>query len=367
MPKYKATKKENGKYKIERVPVFKLGNTRGFEYSVGWGKQMLQVMGSRAKAGYYPPIIIGHVDAWIQGEQPANGFMSNFSLGSTSEDPTSLSGTVYCDFDDVPEATMELIRDMKYPYRSIEVRNTSFEITAVALLGSSEPHFKFPRLEITGFSAGDQADTFGYMGDADLLMPIETEDGTVIGKNKGFVREIVDGIRDLFRKDEAPRFGGDEDKSVVEDDMDREKFKEQFGFYPEEISGLQAKAAETDKYKAQVDELQGELVKLKAAEFDKYCQEHGVAPASTSRFQALISGSADPDKAREEFKAIIKEGFKAPLGETSQHADKPNSVDGTDAEALHSAVTAYAAEHKLSYQDALEKVLAGLDKKGGAQ
>ena len=169
--KYKAEKKDNGKYKILNVPVFKLGFTRGMEYNYAWGARMLDVMQSRARNGYRAPLIIGHNEyLGLRAEGQAVGFLDNFRIeDAPSADPDGMTGTIVCDLDDVQPDVFEMIRDMRYPSRSVEVHFESAEISALALLGSNEPYFKFPQLQVEGFSAKDGAQAYIWT-DEDGLM-----------------------------------------------------------------------------------------------------------------------------------------------------------------------------------------------------
>ena len=94
--KYKADKKDNGKYRILGVPIFKLGNSRGNEYNYAWGMRLLDVMQSRARNGYRPPLIIGHNEyLGLREEGQAVGFLGNFRIeDAPGDDPDGLVGTV---------------------------------------------------------------------------------------------------------------------------------------------------------------------------------------------------------------------------------------------------------------------------------
>ena len=150
--------KNGDKYDILQVPVFRLGTVRDYPYDAEWGQRMLSKMAKRAAAGYLPPVIVGHGGQINWGEEkPAVGFMKNFRI-EPGFDPEGNDGTVYCDLCEIAAETMQEIKEMKYPYRSVELWNDAAEISAVALLGASEPYFKFPRLEVENFSREGKAE-----------------------------------------------------------------------------------------------------------------------------------------------------------------------------------------------------------------
>lgn len=353
--KYKVTKKDNGKCKVEKVPIFQLGEIRGLKYDQEWGERLKATMKKRASSSYFPPIILGHGGGFVN-EKPAVGFLSNFQIEGK---------TVYADFDDLSEATVEYeIGQLKYPYRSVEVRHDEAEITAVALLGATEPYFKFPRLEI--YSAAGQGETYNFE-DTDEGISLMAEAG---GKNA--FAQVVEDLKQWFESkfskapEDTPPEGRDkkpENNKPKGGEMDREEYKAKFGMYPEEAA---EKARQFDGAQKELEKLQAEKKESAKKQFSAQLQSSGVAPAAIELMQAHVDSTEDPEKATEIFGKIVelaKDGkLIVPLNESGKHAEKEFAADPNDLDELYNAVEEFAEKNNCSFDEAEKKVLALIDK-----
>jgi len=122
------------------VPVFALGEHRGFRYDDAWARRALEVFHRlKRKYGYLPPVIIGHTSD-TENEKPAVGFMDGLRIAGNHlvADLVGLTREVY-----------DQIRAGRWPYRSIEVISRAAQITALALLGGTPPYMKTPPLRFS--------------------------------------------------------------------------------------------------------------------------------------------------------------------------------------------------------------------------
>jgi len=122
------------------VPVFALGEHRGFRYDDAWARRALEVFHRlKRKYGYLPPVIIGHTSD-SEAEKPAVGFMDGLRIvrNHLVADLVGLTREVY-----------DQIRAGRWPYRSIEVISRAAQITALALLGGTPPYMKTPPLRFS--------------------------------------------------------------------------------------------------------------------------------------------------------------------------------------------------------------------------
>lgn len=125
---------------IHGVPIFALGEHRGFRYDDAWARRAVEAFRRlKRQHGYLPPVIIGHTSD-AETEKPAVGFMDGLRIAGNHlvADLTGLSREVY-----------EQIRAGRWPYRSIEVMSRAAQITALALLGGTPPYMKSPPLRFS--------------------------------------------------------------------------------------------------------------------------------------------------------------------------------------------------------------------------
>jgi len=126
----------DGTHSITGVPIFKLDEEkRGFYYGQDWGDRAVAAFDDITKDGYLPPLIRGH--NWYGEERPAEGFIQNLKRDES---------TLTADFVKIPADLFAEMEDRKWPYRSVEIDQSSAELMAVALLGSNAPYDKLPLL-----------------------------------------------------------------------------------------------------------------------------------------------------------------------------------------------------------------------------
>lgn len=404
MPQYKVTRQENGKYKIEQVPIFGLGMIRDFPYNGEWAARLVERMQELKRNDYYAPLIFGHNSMWSETEEkPAEGFLDNIraELGvepSEAQPPKDIYvGTIYADLIDIGEEPMKEIADLKYPYRSIEVRNETAEITALALLGGTEPHWKFPRLKVEGFKANPEADggkavlVFKAVLDANgktewipscAGMTAEPGSGDITQGKKTFKQRVTAWLERLLAEEDddfdeykehnaaLPKPGSknepageQEDKTGMGGNMpktltkeEREQFKQEYGAYPEEIKSLQEKAEQADTFRAQA-------AKAESDKFAADLQTARVSPAAMTLIGDLC-GYAAGDKLGE-LRGKVKELVQlardnkliVPDDDTTRKPEGSGVVDFSDDKAVDAAVRAEMKnDPKLSYGAALEIV-----------
>lgn len=127
----------DGTYIIRNVPIFELGNHRGFDYDESWARRALQSFARhKSERGYLPPVILGHTRDDGE-EKPAVGFLDRLRL---------VGRRIIGDLSGVAKELFDEIRAGRWPYRSVEVFDRAAQITAVALLGSTPPYMKTPPL-----------------------------------------------------------------------------------------------------------------------------------------------------------------------------------------------------------------------------
>jgi len=136
--KYVTEVNDDGTYNVLNLEIFGLGEHRGFNYDDKWFAQVQKKHQELEAKGYIPPVVIGHNNKNLP-ERKACGFFNNLRIDGDM---------ILADLIKIPEEVYEDIKDRLYPYRSIEVSPEDFEITALALLGGSEPYFKLPMLEV---------------------------------------------------------------------------------------------------------------------------------------------------------------------------------------------------------------------------
>lgn len=366
MAKHKVEKRENGRYTIKKVPVFKLGDIRGYCYNRAWSERMLSNMQMRAENDYYPPVIVGHNGFGSElKEKDAIGFMKNFSVEYQGNDPDVPMGTVFCDLDEIPEAAMQDIRDMKYPYRSVEVWNDRAEFSAVALLGGTEPYFKFPRLEV--YSQEKGAPVVHNFAIENGELKIEQEGGSrsssgaeQSGDKKFTLKEFVAEVKRLFAV-QVTDTNNEEKKDGS--DMDDVKFKETYGMTQEEAGKLANEAAAA---KAKVEKLEAEKRKAEIATFSEKLKNVNVAPAVIEKLQEAVSNAENPEAEMKKFMDVVQAAHDGtlfvPMDEQGRHSDKKDPVDPNDTDSLYSAIEAYAEEHKCTFAEAQTAVIREIDK-----
>lgn len=278
--KYKYTKNPDGTYTVYAIPVFVLGTHRDFAYDEAWAARLVDNHTSLQQKDHLPPIFIGHNSPWGSvDEKAANGFLSNIR---------NVNGTIFADFVIHSEQDFQLIRELKYPYRSVEVHNADACISGIAMLGGTEPYFKFPRLQL---EQGEEAPSYcvmPYDGDYSFEETGKPSDKSIFSffsKKKPPSHTHIPP-QDPPSADQKPNYSGG--------NMDRETFKATFGYYPEEAQA----------FKAENEQMKARLAEQSLAQFKSDLQHSAVSPAAIE----VISKS--PFSADPAFCALVKDIIK---------------------------------------------------------
>lgn len=344
--KYNSKKEADGSYTISRVEIFRLGKHRGFNYDEAWGKRLVENQKELEKTGYQAPVIIGHNNDNATTEKAANGFLTNFDVSD---------GVVYADLTKVPAATYADLTDRRYPQRSVEVYNNAAKITALALLGGSEPYFKFPMLEMFQAESGDRGE-ITYSEDEEL---------------EGFFEKFINYVTRGGKRDQGKKEAVNENGSYNSptpptqpttqqpttdnfkggSQMDREQFKATYGYYPEEHESM----------KAQLSEAKAKLEDHELKQFSAKLDELHVSPAA----QEIIKNSKFAKDG--EFYELIgklqsfhaeKKLFVDMEQKTKGGKEVTNYSNDRDSEMLEKA-RAYAKEKGITISKAIELIAGG--------
>lgn len=126
----------NDSIEIKKVPIMKLDSnlqSSGIKVDLNWFNRAINQFKKLKGEGYRPTVFIGHNK---QGEEkPAAGFINNMEVEN---------GTLYADLVGIDKDQKKLLK--QYPHRSCEIIGN--RISGLALLGSSEPYFKLPSLQL---------------------------------------------------------------------------------------------------------------------------------------------------------------------------------------------------------------------------
>lgn len=128
---HQAVAGEDGTYSILAVPVFELGEHKGFDYSKSWAQEAISKFLELKEKNRLPRLILGHTEPGY--EKKAVGFLDNLQLKGKQ---------IIADLVKIKEEIFNEIKDMEWPGRSAEVNPEKKKFTALALLGGSEPYFE---------------------------------------------------------------------------------------------------------------------------------------------------------------------------------------------------------------------------------
>lgn len=366
-----AITKENGRTTIKRIPIFKLGNIRGFMYDAAWAERAKQRMQELAQGEYYPPIIIGHngIGSELQ-EKEALGFMKNFDYvldqGNSADDPR---GTIYADLDDLSDYGVYVLKEKKYPSRSVEVKNEQAEFSAIALLGGTAPHFKFPQLEL--FKQMSGGEVFSCPDEI-----IEFDDQEQV---KTIINKIADGIRAMFGSAPADQPPKPNKNTAQEADMTDAEFKAKYGMTPDEMAArlkdsdgqFKAKYGMTpDEMNTKLSERDAQIKQMAQAaetaamtQFKADLVAYGVSKAEQDTMvQTVESYSGDKQALIRQFSDLAKKASEGklivPMGEQGMSPGTKTTIDFDDDNSVHAAVKAYQAEKGCTFAEAKKHVFS---------
>lgn len=415
---YNLVRQADGKYTVQKVDVFRLGECKGFNFDNSWAERMVEHMKSLKEEGYLPPVIFGHNprDDWFPfPEMPANGFMDNFSVEFGT---VPGSGVIYCDLVDINEADLPVIKDMKFPYRSVEVHPEEQYFCALALLGGTEPYHKLPRLQVNdkvvGFARDDKK--------KQVIAFAVTEDGLKYQERKTRAQQFKDWMRSVFmdemdemdgngldtgsesgmtkyfgaerrklptevisceRRKKEYRYnpgqpeaankpvggkptqnnnGGESMQKMTKDE--RDQFKLKYGYDPEEQKEqLDLKNAEAEQFRMQSE--QNAALKIEAD-----LKAEKVSPAAIAVIQDIIKCSRENKPAELQAKLIelvkcANDGTMIVPADDAAKEDK-GTTDFSDEEKVNAAIEELRKKDpKLSFQAAYEQVRATI--RGGGK
>lgn len=375
--KYDHKKNEDGSYDILQVPIFELGKHKGFKYDEDWFKQTQDNMLEDEQHGHLPPVLIGHNDG--RGEKPAKGFFKNLALKGEQ---------IIADITKIPKDMFEEIKDRAYPYRSVEVVPKQNKITALALLGGTEPYHHLPMLEIFEDEKGKEI----------LNMKFDE------GEEQSFFEQFFEQFKDWFshNKQDVNKPENKNEESEMADkftkeDLDQAKkdaeskaekqfkdqFKKQYGVTPKEMADIRSK----EKQKARANEIKTFCSNLKEKSFKIDQAQHQIAPAVIDDFvqpflnadeKVKFSDEDEMDKTeafKHIFNTVLDKAAKAELfvnmdeqgehdkdsGDVKDEFDSRTDVNQA-AHQLHKKVVKYCNKNELNvndpedYQKALTKV-----------
>jgi len=191
-----------GKFAVRGVPIFALGEHRGFTYDESWARRALRTFALLKKEhGYLPPVVMGHTTDDGE-EKPAVGFLDRLRL---------VGSQIVADIVGLSKEVFEEIRAGRWPYRSVEVFDKAAQITALALLGGTPPQMKSAPLHFADDGTAavwveDQAlpGVFtGRHGDGGTMQENEQ------GAPKRFSEEEVERLVDAARVEERSRMSAE--------------------------------------------------------------------------------------------------------------------------------------------------------------
>jgi hypothetical protein len=149
---YTATKNKDGKWTIQDVPIFAEVSDANSQIGKKVSAKILQKLVDRAqmraKENYYPPLHINH-----HGENKEViqvGFFLPKSVDIMTYEGKETS-VILADLINIEDSAYQLIKQAKFPYRSVELYgldNDEAEITSLALLEHETPFFRLPLLTI---------------------------------------------------------------------------------------------------------------------------------------------------------------------------------------------------------------------------
>ena len=372
---HKSTKNEDGTFNILDVPIFELGEHRGQKYDQKWMTEALSNFTSlKTEKRFLPRVIVGHTND--KEEKPAVGFLDNLKLQGK---------TVVADLVNLAQKTFDEIRTKAWPSRSVEVNPLKKKFTALALLGGSEPYFQFEPIDVK-FEADPDGQWVDFSDPDDKKNVIESiwskmlEFFTESNKHgdtemtQQEIQKMIDDSNATLRKNMEAEF------NQKFEDKYQTKFKEQFGvdtktFMENLDKGKQAQFAE--KKKTALDSLKtkyGIAPKIVDGYFAALVDAVSGIEDQTIKFAETESG--DIFKLLEKFGEAMATGYEkdtlfVDLGEHAKFGGdegNPNLKKGAERyldaseeemQQYHEEIQKYADAHKIPYDQAAAKVLAG--------
>jgi len=138
--KYKWTQQPNGKYTVFDIPIFQTfkDKKRG-KLDKRDGAEIVKNFNEERTDGYYPRAHIEHQAEGSTENKTGAGFLDNLRFDGK---------TFFADLVEIPDVLFMQIKDLKYPYRSVEYHADKKKILSLALLESQASFFQFPILNL---------------------------------------------------------------------------------------------------------------------------------------------------------------------------------------------------------------------------
>jgi len=226
---YKGEEQGDGTVTIPNVPIFETGKHRDVEYDNKWLDEAVENYEKDAKKDYYPPVVIGH-DMW-EGEKPAIGFLQGLRREGKR---------LVADLMGIHQEVMEQIQKGFWPSRSVELHSGERRVMALALLGRSEPYFRFPQMKNIEFKAEDVTDSIVWPHSLETTFVIQEQEKQSDKDNL----EDEDMDEKKFTQEEV-----DEKIKGTREECEKEsqaQIEKEFGMTPEQMK-TKLDAVETEK------------------------------------------------------------------------------------------------------------------------
>jgi hypothetical protein len=395
---HKAIQNPDSTFTIQRVEVFKLGvDERTKKFNTAWFDDVaLKTFNTQRAEGFLPVVHIGHTAAKGDNtERPRVAYLDNLCRDGN---------TVYADFAKIPQAAFSVLKDESFPHRSVEVTKDRFK--SVALLSSSDPHFKLPVLDVAQFKA-DEADgdieTITFDGEATMSLDQIVAQGDIqkkkwdledafwkklwaIKDDDQMTPEAKKAAIDSAYAEYAPK-AAELDKQLV-DATPAAVSSASASDGPESITAAAAPDPELEKFKSELDKTRKDLAATKLTAFTDKLKTMGLAIPIIDRFSAMrtalegndtvvrfaANGTAEesfaPD-ALEKFMLAVADlagkntliAFRSETPKPFKH-EQPDTVRATEtgtpkvnAEA-DAEIKAFATQEKISYNEAYARLAA---------
>jgi len=175
--KYKHEKQQDGTYNIYNIPIFKLydDKKRG-KIDKNTAKDIINNFNNDAKRGYYPRVHVGHQDFTVHN-RPGLGFMDNLRFDGVD--------CFFCDIAKIHKKDINAVKNLKYPYRSVEYDTQEKKITGLAMLESIPPYFTFPILAL------NETEKFSKLESKNLIVLFQEKESDMDEQVKAPVGEKV--------------------------------------------------------------------------------------------------------------------------------------------------------------------------------
>lgn len=304
----------DGKHAVRGVPIFALGEHRGFAYDEAWARRALRTfVRLKREHSYLPPVILGHTTDGAE-EKPAVGFLDRLRL---------VGRHIVGDLVGLSKDVFEEIRAGHWPYRSVEVFDRAAQITALALLGGTPPYLKTAPLHFA-----DDGTAAVWLDGENLprLGSGRLEDGGTMQETdrkrvRKFSEDEVERLVDAARAEERTKMGETLDRTKQRlAELENEAHATQVRMFRSELrdAGYAPAIVESPEMNALVEELsrRGEPV--------KFGEETVQLVALLGRLLGLIAERAAGGS------AFVETGERARSGRFQQFG-AGNGDDGEDA------------------------------------